>query len=213
VCPLCLSDEESVQHITVDCEISQGIWREVCGKMKLKSDWRYQSLESNLKLWMMADPKHGSAPFFILWGIWLFRNNIFFKNFRQNAEEISKKIILAMAAYKVDPGEKSFKGMINPMYFGNSPLGFFDGAANEKQSAIGVLIKISSTHHFKAFMAVGSGSNNRDGLIALRGLVFLCQKLEITEVYVVGDSKIIIDWFNGDSSLNVLHLQHWKEKV
>jgi len=37
----------------------------------------------------------------------------------------------------------------------------------------------------------------------------LCQKLEIT----AGDSKIIIDWFNGDSALNAMHLQHWKEKV
>jgi len=89
--------------------------------------------------------------------------------------------------------------MINPMYFGNSPLGFFDGAANDKHSGIGVMVKISSTHHFKAFMAVGRGTNNREKLIALCGLLFLCQNLGIKVIYASGDSKVMA--LKGDSWL------------
>jgi len=47
------------------------------------------------------------------------------------------------------------------MFFGNSPIGFFDGAATDDQSGIGVMVKSSSSHYFKAYMAIGKGSNIR----------------------------------------------------
>ena len=78
-----------------------------------------------------------------------------------------------MATYKEYSREKAIKVLINPVFFGNSPIGFFDGAANENHSGVGVMIKVTSNHHYKAFMAGRRGSNNRVELIALWSLLFL----------------------------------------
>jgi hypothetical protein len=46
-CSLCLQDEETTQHLMVSCEITQQIWKEVCGLLKLNGNWNLLSLKDN----------------------------------------------------------------------------------------------------------------------------------------------------------------------
>jgi len=62
-------------------------------------------------------------------------------------------------------------------------------------------------------MAIGSGSNIRVELVALWGVLTLCKSLDLQVIHVAGDSKVVIDWFNGISALNVITLNQWKERV
>jgi len=39
VCHLCLRNDNTTQHIQVDCEISKYIWKEVCSLLKLHDIW------------------------------------------------------------------------------------------------------------------------------------------------------------------------------
>jgi len=49
-------------------------------------------LEGNMKRWFLSKPKATPVPFMVLWGIWMHRNNVIFKGFRQQPGEIIKKI-------------------------------------------------------------------------------------------------------------------------
>lgn len=150
----------------------------------------------------------------VLWGIWLHRNNVLFNGFRQNVEEVCKKIHKALVDYKVDMVKEQFRVMENPMYFGNSPsLVFFDGASNRERSGIGLMIKLTASHCFKAYMSIGVGTNIRADLLAFWVVLFLSKRLDLHDVYIAGDSKVVIDRFNDKAALNVLILQPWKEKL
>lgn len=128
-------------------------------------------------------------------------------------EEVCKRIYRALAYYKDDAVNAQFQDLVNPMYFGNSPIGFFDEASNRENSGIGVMIKLASTHCFKAHMSIGVETNIRAELLALWTMLFLSKRLDLKDVYIVGDSKVVIDCFNDKVALNVLILQPWKEKV
>jgi hypothetical protein len=80
VCHLCLRSDETTQHLLVDCEVTQYIWKEVCSQLKLRVFWILQPLVENLKSWFVVYPRHRMVPFFILWGIWRYRNKIMFEN-------------------------------------------------------------------------------------------------------------------------------------
>jgi hypothetical protein len=43
--------------------------------------------------------------------------------------------------------------------------------------------------------------------------LFLATRLSIYELYVLGDSKIVIDWLNRKGSILVANLDGWKERI
>jgi ribonuclease HI len=78
---------------------------------------------------------------------------------------------------------------------------------------VGIVLKMSSDHLFKIHLVVGTCSNIKAELLGLWGLLHFALRLHIHELMVVGDSKVILDWFDGKSHLNVLSLQTWKRKI
>jgi len=133
--------------------------------------------------------------------------------YRLNIDEVCKRIQKALAEYKHELIFDHLQVMINPLFFGNSPIGFFDGAETNEKGGIGVEIKMSSGHNFKAHLSTGPGTNIRVELIVLWGVLFLSKSLGLQSLFIAEDSKVVIDWFNDKSALNVLMLQPWKNKV
>jgi hypothetical protein len=43
--------------------------------------------------------------------------------------------------------------------------------------------------------------------------IYLCCSFTFTRTYDGGDLKVVIDWFEGRSLLNVLFLLTWKQKI
>jgi hypothetical protein len=43
--------------------------------------------------------------------------------------------------------------------------------------------------------------------------LILAQRLDINELLLLGDSKVIIDWLNGQADLQVAALECWKERT
>jgi len=113
----------------------------------------------------------------------------------------------------VDSTVQKVKILIGPYFFGKSPIGFFDGVATYVNSGIGIVIKHSTSHCHRGDMAIGTGSNTRAELLALWGLMFLSHYLNLQDVIIAGDSKVVVDWFNGKAILNVLILQAWKQRI
>jgi hypothetical protein len=69
-------------------------------------------------------------------------------------------------------GDK-FTYILNPIYFGHNPIGFFDGAAIGFSSGVGIVLKLSNSHFFKAHLVVGTDTNIIEESVGLWGFLFL----------------------------------------
>jgi ribonuclease HI len=94
-------------------------------------------------------------------------------------------------------------------------VGWFDGAASADgtQSGARGIIRISDSTVYKWTFNTGPGTNNRAELLGVWVTLFLASRLHLTELQIIGDSKIIIDWCNGRGRLQILALDGWKEKI
>jgi ribonuclease HI len=94
-------------------------------------------------------------------------------------------------------------------------VGWFDGAAlsNGLQSGAGGMIKINDNTIYKWTFNCGPGTNTRAELLGVWETLFLATRLHITDLQVIRDSKIIIDWCNGKGRLQVITLDCWKYKI
>jgi len=57
------------------------------------------------------------------------------------------------------------------------------------------------------------GSNTREELFGAWASVTLALRLSISDMMLLGDSKIVIDWLNKRVSLQVIALESWKERI
>jgi len=78
--------------------------------------------------------------------------------------------------------------------------------------SVGLILKFDYNHHLEACLVIGKGSNMHDELVGPWGLLNLTSLWQI-ELMVTGDSKVVRDWFEGRSRLQVLSLHFWKNKV
>jgi hypothetical protein len=166
-CNLCLRNEETTTHLFVDCTKTQNIWSEVLKFLKIDSDWKCSSIEENLKHWFIQFPKLRHIPFLVFCGIWKFRNKILFENWNRMDHMIVTKIILSFKEYSTKEEEDKLAFILNPIYFDDNPIGFFDGAVDDNICGIGIYLKISTEHIIKAHFAGGNGNNMKAEILGL----------------------------------------------
>jgi ribonuclease HI len=106
-----------------------------------------------------------------------------------------------------------FDFILNPVFFDENPIGFFDGAVVDDNCGVGIFIKLNSDHFYRAHFAGGKGNNMKDEILGLWGLLYFAYRLSISKMMVAGDSKVAIDWINDCSNLNLLYLSSWKEHI
>jgi hypothetical protein len=109
--------------------------------------------------------------------------------------------------------DDKFNFLLNPIYFGHRPLAFFNGVAAGGTCGVGIAIKLCSGHFFKIHIVVGLGTNIGAELLGMWGLLKFSSRIQIKDFMVVGDSKVIFDWFDGKFWLKVLTLQSWMKKI
>jgi ribonuclease HI len=88
-----------------------------------------------------------------------------------------------------------FDFIMNPVYFGQKPLSFFDRVAASSSCGFGIVLKLSSDHFYNIHLAIRPGTNIKAEMLGLWGLLDFTLILHIHELMVVGDSKVILDWF------------------
>ena len=86
-------------------------------------------------------------------------------------------------------------------------IGFVYGTSNEEHCGCGMVIVINKDHFL--YICGGLGSNTKAEILSLFGLLFIASHFGVSDISIFGDSKIIIDWLNGLSNLQVIstHLQ------
>jgi len=102
---------------------------------------------------------------------------------------------------------------IGPLVIDAYPVGYFDGAAQESRGGCGFLPRLSESHSFKGWMAVEESTNNFSELVAAWALLFWARHMDIRELRLFGDSRVVIDWLNSQAAIHSINLHHWCIKV
>jgi ribonuclease HI len=75
------------------------------------------------------------------------------------------------------------------------------------------MITINAQTVYRWTLNCGTGSNTKAELLAAWASCILASRLHITELLLLGDSKLIIDWLNGRADFHVAELASWKERT
>lgn len=67
-----------------------------------------------------------------------------------------------------------------------------------------MILRSSHTDFYILRLGVGEGSNTRVELLALWGPLFFANKIHCVRLQVVGDLKLVVDWFNNNCNLQVM---------
>jgi ribonuclease HI len=94
-------------------------------------------------------------------------------------------------------------------------LAWFDGVAqlNGTLCSVGGVLKVDDHSKYRWTLNCGRGTNSRAELMGAWATLTLATRLSIFELYVLGDSKIVIDWLNRKGSILVENLDGWKERI
>jgi ribonuclease HI len=76
------------------------------------------------------------------------------------------------------------------------PWAYFDGASQNDGQVCGggIVLHLSSAHHFNITMGLVQGSNNYAKLMALKLLLIFVGEKGIDSLQVFGDSMVVINW-------------------
>jgi len=94
-------------------------------------------------------------------------------------------------------------------------VGFFDGASQNggEKCGAGTVLKFPEGGIFSIKMNCGTGTNTREELLALWSLLYFVFHKQVICLQLVGDSKVMADWFSYQNNLQVISLQSWITKI
>jgi ribonuclease HI len=99
----------------------------------------------------------------------------------------------------------------------NLPAGYtlacFDGAAQSGSCGAGGIFKSHHSRVTKWYFSGGLGTNTKAELLGLWTSLFLAASWSITNLLVLGDSRVVIDWINKKSNLRSVHIENWKHNT
>lgn len=73
-----------------------------------------------------------------------------------------------------------------------------------------MVLHLSSDHYVLLKLGAGLGTNTRVELIALWILLNFARNKGIHHLQVVGNYKVVIDWFKGKAQFDSLPLSSWQ---
>lgn len=90
---------------------------------------------------------------------------------------------------------------------------FFDGAEQDDQCGCGVFIVVNKNCHYHLFWNGGSGSNSKAEAMALAGLLHFCLFVNLQDVSIFGDFKVLVDDLRGKNIIRKLQLSGWIHRI
>ena len=91
--------------------------------------------------------------------------------------------------------------------------GFFYGASSNFSYGYGMVLSLNKDHYFSLILGGGRGTNTKDELLSLWGLLQFSSLIGISYINIFGDSKVIIEWMIDKYNLQVLLIKQWCQRV
>ena len=60
---------------------------------------------------------------------------------------------------------------------------------------------INESHYFNLWLRGGYGSNTKEDLLGMWGILFFCNECGIESISFFSDSKVIVEWVKGNYNL------------
>lgn len=212
-CVFCLSQNEDVDHLFVQCLCFGRLWDLLPSLLGFHFTWSRLPLVKFFRNWLVAHIFDPALLGVTVWELWKARNGIIFRDCHVTLPILATRI----AGYfntnciaSIPPRRR----IVPHVEFDYClPIGYFDGAAqNGICGAVGVLKVDLHVYYYFQFGA-GRSSNMRSELLALWGLLFLATSLDLHRLCIFGDSQVIINWANGKCGLSSLVLCGWMNRV
>ena len=199
-CSLCKSEEESPQHLFLFCPFNASLWAETLHLTNIPLRWHGENLLQAWESWWQeaSDDKIRAFPLLIAWGTWIARNRIIF-----NESTFPLARLAAEGAAIFDsipsPAVTGSSRNIQPESINESfPWAYFDGASDDNDTCgAGLVIHFSTENSLRASVGLGQGSNNFAELKALHLLLCWLISKQINQIQIFGDSRNVVNWFNG----------------
>ena len=214
ICVLCWTHDESIDHLFIFCEFTKLIWSMLGPELDLRHVWGHLDLHSSFEQWVFKHSLNPIISIIVYWALWRHRNSIIFEDSKPSASEIFRWIVHLFSLYPIQQAKhKKVRDHAPTLLSRHIAVGTFDGAAQGELSGGGGTISLvdGKIYHFK--VGLGKGTNNRAELLSLWSLLWIARTLHISELEILGDSKLIIDWVNGKNSLRQVALLHWFHKI
>lgn len=206
---------ESIDHLFLHCSFSQQVWRgtpvtpgiEISGSLDLRSIWENLFSRKNLPPTGVGE---GPLAPWILWHLWLARNNLVFNDHRCSSEDVRSKAIAAAREWN----QCQQKPSADPKRAAR-PLMLIAGAATVRSDAAwnevnqiaglgwtinddGVCSSFSAPEHFVRSPLMAEG-------LALRRAILQCKEIGISKIRCESDSSTLIKSLNLETSAAELY--------
>jgi ribonuclease HI len=214
-CVLCGTQEENLKHLFVDCIFTKNIWATILLELKIDSVWEGEQVDVCCENWIKKKENCKEVPGFICWEVWKHKNLAIFEDHPINRVTVCNRILQDLGEVTGSKCTKVSRIERSPFLVGDWPVGFFDGASQERgtKCGAGAVIKCPVLGTFRIKMNCGSGTNTRGELLALWCLLYFASHKKISKLNLVGDSKVIIDWFSNKNDLQVVSLLPWMARI
>jgi len=93
------------------------------------------------------------------------------------------------------------------------PRAFFDGAEQGGQCGCGDIIWVNENNQFLIHWNGGRGSNRKVEAMALTGLLHFCLFLNLQEVSIFGNLKVMVDFVLGKNNIIKPQLIGWLDRI
>ena len=150
---------------------------------------------------------------FAIWGIWRSKNLTIFANDRISIFLISSKFLRACQEFHSIHIEKALRIINFPSILSDVLDELFDGASNLGLSGCGISLIYNARKIYHIWMGCDEVMDTIGELLALWILLKFVFIMGIDSSYILGDSRVIVDWFNGASDLQIAILKHWKFRI
>jgi ribonuclease HI len=207
--------QESITHLFVDCQFTRSLWSYLLDLFNITTSWD-GPIHKQLFGKLDKDKKaFKTLPIIVCWQLWLERNRCLFDSISPTLKRVSILVRGMVDSDRRMDGVRNHHRIKKTPELNLDTICWFDGAAqsNKLLSGAGGIIKTLGNSTIRWTLNCGQGTNTRVELLGLWASLTLAQRLNISQLHVLGDSKIIIDWINHTCNLKVANLLGWMKKI
>jgi ribonuclease HI len=148
------------------------------------------------------------------WNIWNTRNKAIFEDKIPSAWDV---VFRTLGSFTSAPCSQTFQiTRQRPIILKNGfTCAQFDGAssAGGLNCGVGGFIIGQDSSRYRWYINCGEGTNTKAELLGAWTTLTLANHLNIQNIQVMGDSKVVIDWLNHKGNLQSTAIEGWKQRT